>query len=91
MPKQYNQASSDTLLGQLQRGRGSGYIGILSAPKLEADKLLVECICNDPRLDSQVESRSEYYASIASAIALNLTPLADYLREHDDSDQSSWN
>jgi hypothetical protein len=91
MPKPDRHAASDTLLGQLQRGRGSGYIGVLSVPKLEAEKLLVECICNDPRLDSQVESRSGYYASIASAIGLNLGLLADYLRENDDKDESSWN
>lgn len=88
-PKQH--ASPESLLGQLQRGRGEGFIRILSAPKLEASQLLLECISNDPRLDSQVEHRAGYYASIAVALGLDLAPLAQYLREHDDMGQSTWN
>ena len=91
MAKPEQHASPDSLLGQLQRGRGEGFIRILSAPKLEASQLLLECISNDPRLDSQVEQRAEYYASIAVELGLDLAPLAQHLREHDDTGQSTWN
>lgn len=88
-PEQH--ASPESLLGQLQRGRGEGFFRILSAPNGEACRLLVECISNDPRLDSQVEDRAEYYASIAVKLGLDLAPLARHLREHDDTGQSGWN
>jgi hypothetical protein len=91
MARQEHHASPDSLLGQLQRGRGEGFIRILSAPKGEACQLLVECITNDPRLDSQVESRDEYYASIVIRLGLDLAPLAQLLRKHDDKDQSTSN
>ena len=66
MPKQEHHADPESLLGQLQRGRGEGYRRILSIPRGEAWNGLVDCICNDPRLDSQVEDRAAYYASMAS-------------------------
>ncbi|MDB6111945.1 MAG: hypothetical protein JWR69_3695, partial [Pedosphaera sp.] len=91
MAKPEQHASPDSLLGQLQRGRGEGHIRILSTPKRDACQLLVECISNDPRLDSQVEQRAEYYASIAVEVGLDLAPLAQHLREHDDTGQSTWN
>jgi hypothetical protein len=92
MAKPEQHASPDSLLGQIQRGRGEGYLRILSTPKREACELLVDCICNDPRLDSQLENRAEYYASIAVEVGLDLAPLAQYLREHDDTEASgAWN
>ena len=60
MAKPEQHASPNSLLGQLQRGRGKGYLQILSTARSEARQLLVECSCNDPRLDSQVENRAEY-------------------------------
>ena len=92
MAKPEQHASPDSLLGQVQRGRGEGYLRILSTPKRDACQLLVDCICNDPRLDSQIESRAEYYASIAVEVGLDLAPLAKHLREHDDTDETGgWN
>ena len=90
MPKQEKHADPSTLLGQLQRGRGEGYRQALAAPKPEAWDCLLDCICNDPRLDSQVESRAEYYASLAIEIALDLAPLVQYVRAYDNDDQG-WN
>ncbi len=90
MPRVEHHASPDSLLGQLQRGRGEGYLRILSIPKQDACELLLDCICNDPRLDSQVESRAEYDASIAMELELDLAPLANHLHEQDDIDQG-WN
>jgi hypothetical protein len=91
MSKPEQHASPESLLGQLQRGRGEGFVRILSTPKGEACRLLLECITNDPRLDSQVEHRAENYASIAVKLGLDLAPLAQHLREHDDAGQSGWN
>jgi hypothetical protein len=91
MAKPEQHGSPDSLLGQLQRGRGQGYLRILSTSQREAWQLLVECISNDPRLDSQVENRAEDYGSIAVEVGLDLAPLAQHLREHDDTGQSTWN
>src|ERR1700685_3503201 len=91
MAKPEQHGSPNRLLGQLQRGRGEGYLGILSTSRREACELLVQCISNDPRLDSQVESRAGYYASIAVELGLDLAPLARHLRENDDTVQSTWN
>ena len=91
MARQENHSSPDSLLGQLQRGRGEGFIRILSTPKGEACQLLLECITNDPRLHRQVEARAEYYASIVMKLGFDLAPLAQLLREHDDKDQSTSN
>lgn len=90
MPKQEKHADPNTLLGQLQRGRGEGYRHALAVPKQEAWGYLVDCICNDPRLDSQVENRADYYASLAVETGLDLDPLIQYVREYDDDDQG-WN
>lgn len=91
MAKPEQHAPANTLLGQLQRGRGEGYRRALVAPAPNAKRLLVECITNDPRLDSQVENRADYYAAIAMEVGLDLNPLAEHLHEHDDADQSGWN
>jgi hypothetical protein len=90
MPKQEKHANPGSVLGQLQRGRGEGYRQVLTVAKADAWGFLVDCITNDPRLDSQVESRAEYYAAIALQIGLDLAPLLRYLKDHDDSDQG-WN
>ena len=90
MPKPEEHAPANSVLGLLQRGRGEGYRCVVSLPKHEAWPLLIECICNDPRLDSQVESRAEYYAEIALKIELDLSPIGDYLREYDGTDPSGW-
>jgi hypothetical protein len=90
MPKQEKHADPNTLLGQLQRGRGEGYRQALAVPRHEAWDYLLDCICNDPRLDSQVENRADYYALLAIETGLDLEPLVQYVRKYDDDDQG-WN
>lgn len=92
MPRQENHAPAESLLGQLQRGRGEGYRRVLTAPKREAWDCLVECISNDPRLDGQVENRAEYYAWLVIETELEMEPLFRYVRnfDHEDQDQG-WN
>src|ERR1035441_1981834 len=90
MPAPEYIAAPDTLLGLLQRGRGEGYRRVLGVSKAESQGLLIQCIARDPRLDSQVESRDEYYAGIAVEIGLPLEPLSEHLRQNDDSNQGGW-
>src|SRR5947209_4635540 len=87
MPKQQKHADPNSLLGQLQRGRGEGYRHALAVLRHDAWGYLLDCICNDPRLDSQVEYRSDYYALLAIETGLDLDPLVQYVREYDDKDQ----
>jgi hypothetical protein len=90
MPKQEKHADPESLLGQLQRGRGEGYLRSLAVRRREAWDHLVDCISNDPRLDSQIEDRAQYYASSAIETELELEPLLQYARRYDQDDQG-WN
>ena len=44
------------------------------------------CITHDPRMDSQVESRCEYYASLALEVELPVGLLEDHIRQGDDTE-----
>jgi hypothetical protein len=77
-------APANSLKGRLQRGRGPGYLDALSAPSEEARAALLDCIVRDPRWDSQVESRSPYYAELAQSLALRTSELAVHLFNSDD-------
>lgn len=90
MPKQEKHADPDSLLGQLQRGRGEAYRRILGIPKTKGWDLLLDCICNDPRLDSQVENRAEFYAALVIETDMELEPVLDYVRAYD-NDEQGWN
>lgn len=64
----------DTLLGQLQRGLGRGYLAVLRARR-GADELLA-CIAEDPRWDRQVEERAAFYAKLALELEVPVAPIA---------------
>lgn len=66
-------AGPETTLGQLQRGRGSGWRA--AAQSDEAHELLRSCLRCDPRWDSQVEDRADYYARLAVEIGLTARDL----------------
>jgi len=53
--------------------------------------LLVECITHDPRVDKQVEYRSDYYSSLIIETDMDITPLGDYLKQNDGDDDQFWN
>jgi hypothetical protein len=91
MSEEIKIATADSLLGKLQRGRGAGFLATCQEIPAKIWPLLVECITQDPRLDKQIESRSGFYAALATETGMELKPLATYLREHDDIDQSGWN
>jgi hypothetical protein len=82
-------APPDSLLGQLQRGRGAGYLWALTEPPATVHPLLIECITHDPRWDHQIEQREDYYARLAVRTGLNPTPLDNYLRTAAD-ELRSW-
>ena len=84
-------AAADSLLGKLQRGRGTGFLAARQEAPADIWPLLVECITHDPRLDKQVESRSDFYATLVIETGMELKPLATHLREHDDKDQFGSN
>lgn len=59
-------APADTVLGQLQRGRGLGWLK--ARDDAGGHALLGACLARDPRWDSQVESRSDCLATLALEI-----------------------
>lgn len=61
-------AAPETVLGQLQRGRGAGYQSALRAPGAAA--AVRECVAHDPRWDRQTDSRAEYYARLLIALEI---------------------
>jgi hypothetical protein len=86
-----NHEPASSLLGQLQRGLGRGYLAALQDDRSEIHPLLVECITNDPRWDRQIDHRRGYYASLALRTGLSLDPLRDHLERRDDREEATWN
>jgi hypothetical protein len=68
----------------LQRGRGAGFLRALGEEARIVHLLLLRCITHDPRWDSQVEDRSDYYARLCIATGMSLEPLERHLRETPD-------
>lgn len=77
-------ASSESDLGLLQRGRGSGWLR--AADSLDGRALLLKCLGSDPRWDHQVESRSDYYATLALRLALPMAVLLPVAMAEDPDD-----
>lgn len=73
-------ASAGSLLGQLQRGRGRGYLRALGAEPTSVHPLLVQCITRDYRHDTDVETRSDYYSRLCIHTQMDLTAIGAYLR-----------
>lgn len=67
-------------LGMLQRGLGSGYLWAVDADRAVAHALLVHCVFNDPRWDRQLDDRTDYHATLALDLDLDLSPLESWLR-----------
>ena len=78
-------ASSDSTLGQLQRGLGRGYRRAVASGDAES---VFECVVQDPRWDRQVEERASYYANLLIALAPPLHRLSEAIdgwQPHSDS------
>lgn len=90
-PSRLRLANPDTVLGMLQRGRGAGYLHAAEMAPQRVWPMLVECITNDPRLDKQVEYfRSGYYCDLIIETEMDITPLADHLKQNDGPDDKYW-
>ena len=74
----------ETLLGQLQRGLGRGYLASTRGG-VGKDELL-HCIVHDPRWDRQVEERATYYAKLAIELRVDVEPIASAVRAGDPRD-----
>jgi len=75
-------AHPSSLLGQIQRGRGAGFLAALATDPTVLAPLALACILDDPRFDRQGDSRGDYYACLAAQCHLPLAPLEGYLRSH---------
>lgn len=71
-------APATTRLGQLQRGRGAGFVAAAQVGAGAHDELL-RCILSDPRVDRQIEARARYYAELAIATRLPLDAIVTEL------------
>jgi hypothetical protein len=67
-------ADPTTRLGQLQRGRGDGFVAALAVGVAAHDELLA-CVCGDPRVEPTMEARARYYAELVVAVQLPCEPL----------------
>lgn len=72
-------APYNSRLGQLQRGRGAGFLQALRAPTAARGDLL-RCISRDPRIEPQLESRARYYAELALRLDVSAEAIATLAR-----------
>jgi hypothetical protein len=77
-------APAETLLGRLQRGRGSGYLEAIADLGAAARVAVVQCVIMDPRWDAQVEARSTFYANLMMALDQGLDSLEAHLFSDED-------
>ncbi len=75
-------APYDSRLGQLQRGRGAGFLAACASPRAARDELL-QCVVADPRLDRHIESRDAYYGELVERVDLDLAPIVQRASEDD--------
>lgn len=75
-------APHDTLLGQLQRGRGLGPRRAIAATGRRATfaaGAVYDCVTRDPRWDNQSDDRALYLARLITGLALPTAPIAAHL------------
>lgn len=73
-------AGSGTRLGQLQRGRGAGFLAALAGGAAAVADVQAAA-ATDTRWDRQLESRAEYYAALLHALGADPRPLGARLVE----------
>lgn len=74
-------AAPGSLLGQLQRGLGSGARAALAAGRAAAPEVLA-AFATDPRSDRQIDARSDYYARLVLALDIEIEAVHELLRSH---------
>ena len=67
-------------LGQLQRGRGAGFVAALEAGHAAVEDVL-RCAIEDPRVDGVLESRGRYLGELFAALEVPVAPLLASLGE----------
>jgi hypothetical protein len=72
-PDELALADADSTLGQLQRGRGVGWLA--AARSADAEELLRSCLERDTCWDLQLDHRGDYYALLALDIGLTVDDL----------------
>jgi hypothetical protein len=82
-------APPDTSLGRLQRGLGTGARWAIAVADSSAQEQILMCVLNDPRWDSQLDQRADYYAQLALRLGMDAEPLEAFLKrsEGEDGDQ----
>jgi hypothetical protein len=74
----------ETVLGQLQRGRGAGWL--TAANSTDGANVLLECLVFNPCWDYQVETRADYYGSLARQLNVSAATVASApLEDNDDA------
>jgi hypothetical protein len=67
---------SETLLGRLQRGLGSAAREVLDSGAPDARELVRACLEADPRWDTDLDDRADYYAVLAISTGLDVADVA---------------
>ncbi len=65
----------DSLLGRLQRGLGSAAREVLDGRPGDARELVRLCLEADPRWDTDLDDRADYYAVLAIAVSVDVAVL----------------
>ncbi len=74
-------AAPSSLLGQLQRGLGSGARAALAAG-VEAAPTVLEAFAIDPRCDRQIDARADYYARLVLALGIDIEDVRRLVTSH---------
>ena len=82
-------AAPGTLLGQLQRGLGSGARAVLAGADGAAHEVLA-AISIDWRWDRQLDSRADFYARLVRALSIEIAAGDELLRSHADRTPAAY-
>ncbi len=73
-------AQPKSLLGQLQRGRGVGFIGCIELPRRRAHALVAKTLREDPWPNLYQETRAHYYAQLILRTRFDIGHVGGILR-----------
>lgn len=83
-------AGPDSLLGQMQRGRGSALRLAAETPLAAVRDALAECLQHDPRWDPQLEERELYFATFAATSNLSVEAILGIFRALPPDPDKPW-
>lgn len=73
--------AADSLLGRLQRGLGSAAREVLDGPPGDTRELVQSCLEADPRWDTDLDHRADYYALLAISAGVDVAVLEALARD----------